>query len=87
MLFTTCRGTPFSTFVPTVKVSTNSRLAREKAHWIDFNAGTLIEDEPMDCLLERFKQTVLAVAEGRQRTHSEARGYAEIAIFKNGVTL
>ena len=87
VLFTTGRGTPFATFVPTLKVSTNSRLAHEKAHWIDFNAGTLIEDEPMDTLLERFKQTVLAVAEGRQHTHSEERGYAEIAIFKNGVTL
>ena len=87
ILFTTGRGTPFATFVPTLKVSTNSRLAQQKAHWIDFNAGTLIEDEPMDSLLERFKHTVLAVAEGRQRTHSEERGYAEIAIFKNGVTL
>ena len=87
ILFTTGRGTPFATFAPTLKVSTNSRLAQQKAHWIDFNAGTLIEGESMDSLLERFRQAVMDVAEGRQLTTSEQRGYAEIAIFKNGVTL
>ena len=87
VLFTTGRGTPFATFAPTLKVSTNSRLAQQKAHWIDFNAGTLIEGESMDSLLKRFIQTVLDVAEGRQLTASETRGYAEIAIFKKGVTL
>ena len=87
VLFTTGRGTPFATFVPTLKVSTNSTLAQRKANWIDFNAGTLLEGEPMDALLERFRQVVLDVAEGRQRTASEMRGYAEIAIFKTGVTL
>lgn len=87
VLFTTGRGTPFATFVPTMKVSTNSRLAQAKPHWIDFNAGTLIEGESMDSLLERLKQAVWDVAEGRRRTTSEQHGYAEIAIFKNGVTL
>ena len=87
VLFTTGRGTPFATFVPTMKVSTNSHLAQAKPHWIDFNAGTLIEGEPMDSLVERFKQTVMDIAEGRHFTTSEQHGYAEIAIFKNGVTL
>ncbi len=87
VLFTTGRGTPFSTFVPTMKVATNNRLASEKPHWIDFSAGSLIEGEPMDCLLERFVEAVLAIVEGRQRTASELRGYAEISIFKNGITL
>lgn len=87
VLFTTGRGTPFATFVPTLKVSTNSRLAQGKAHWIDFNAGTLIEGESMDSLLSRFARVVMDVAEGRCLTASEQRGYAEIAIFKNGVTL
>lgn len=45
VLFTTGRGTPFGTFVPTLKVSTNSRLAQQKPGWIDFNAGTLVEGE------------------------------------------
>jgi altronate hydrolase len=87
VLFTTGRGTPFSTFVPTLKVSTNSQLAKAKPHWIDFDAGTLIEGESMDDLTERFKSVVLGVCNGELRTASEQRGYAEIAIFKNGVTL
>ena len=86
VLFTTGRGTPFATFVPTLKVSTNSRLASSKPHWIDFNAGTLIEGESMDDLLRRFTAEVMKTASG-QLTKSEHRGFAEIAIFKNGVTL
>ena len=45
VLFTTGRGTPFGTFVPTVKVSTNTPLYEQKHTWIDFNAGTLVEGE------------------------------------------
>lgn len=86
VLFTTGRGTPFSTFVPTLKVSTNSGLAQRKGHWIDFNAGTLIEDEPMESVLQRFIHHILNVANG-QPTRAEEAGFHEIAIFKNGVTL
>ena len=39
VLFTTGRGTPFASPVPTVKISSNSRLAGQKTGWIDFNAG------------------------------------------------
>nr|WGD64010.1 UxaA family hydrolase [Bacillus subtilis] len=45
VLFTTGRGTPFGTFVPTVKVATNTELYEAKPHWIDFNAGLLAEDD------------------------------------------
>jgi altronate hydrolase len=47
VLFTTGRGTPFGTFVPTMKVSTNSNLAKNKPGWIDFNAGVIVDNEPM----------------------------------------
>ena len=43
VLFTTGRGTPFGTFVPTVKISSHTGLAGKKSNWIDFNAGTLLE--------------------------------------------
>ena len=43
VLFTTGRGTPFGTFVPTMKIATNPTLAARKPNWIDFNAGQLIE--------------------------------------------
>lgn len=86
VLFTTGRGTPFGTFVPTVKVSTNSALAKNKPTWIDFNAGTIVEDEPAENVLTRFIDYVIRVASGEQ-TNNERKDYHEIAIFKTGVTL
>jgi len=86
VLFTTGRGTPFGTFVPTLKVSTNSSLYRRKPTWIDFNAGVLVEDRSMDETLEAFIRKILRVASG-EYTHNETAGIHEIAIFKNGVTL
>lgn len=86
VLFTTGRGTPFGSFVPTMKISTNSRLFHHKANWIDFNAGSLVEDEEMPVVLQRFIDYVLKVAEGEKLKH-ENIGFKEIAIFKTGVTL
>lgn len=86
VLFTTGRGTPFGTFVPTMKVSTNSALAKQKPTWIDFNAGVIVEDEPMEKTLERFIDYVIRVASG-ETVNNEKKSYREIAIFKNGVTL
>ena len=87
VLFTTGRGTPFSTFVPTLKVSTNTDLAHRKPQWIDFDAGVLLSGVSMADLLPRFIAYVLDVASGRERTAAEAHGNAEFAIFKTGVTL
>ena len=86
VLFTTGRGTPFGTYVPTVKVSTNTTLYNNKSGWIDFNAGTLVEGEDMAQLCQRFIEYIIDVASGRF-THNERKGYREIAIFKTGVTL
>lgn len=86
VLFTTGRGTPFGTFVPTLKVSTNSRLAQQKPGWIDFNAGTLVEGEQMEDVLARFICRIQDVASGAV-TRNETNGYSDIAIFKTGVTL
>ena len=86
VLFTTGRGTPFGTYVPTMKVSTNSALAQKKPNWIDFNAGVIVENEPMEQTCERFIDYVIRVASGEQ-VNNEKNGYKEIAIFKTGVTL
>ncbi len=86
VLFTTGRGTPFGTFVPTMKISTNSGLAHRKPTWIDFNAGRLVEDSSMSDVLADFIDYVLKVASGEE-VNSEKSGIHEIAIFKNGVTL
>ena len=86
VLFTTGRGTPFGTFIPTMKISTNSHLYNNKRNWIDFNAGELVEGTDMPTLVDKFIDKVVAVASG-EATCNEKNGYREISIFKNGVTL
>ena len=87
VLFTTGRGTPFGTFVPTMKVSTNSQLAAKKTGWIDFNAGVLLDEGVSAAeVLDALTAKVLATADGAPLHHEEI-GAKEIAIFKTGVTL
>ena len=86
VLFTTGRGTPFGTFIPTMKISTNSNLFRNKPNWIDFNAGELVEGKSMKEVLAKFINKIIAVANG-EKARNEENGYREISIFKNGVTL
>ncbi len=87
ILFSTGRGTPAGSPVPTIKIATNSDLAGRKPNWIDWNAGRLVEDKEMDSYAEEFFKFILDVASGRKQTKNEINGYREIAIFKNGVTL
>ena len=86
VLFTTGRGTPFGTFVPTMKISTNSNLFHNKPNWMDFNAGELVEGTEMRILLRKFIDKIITVASG-ESVRNEINGYREISIFKNGVTL
>ena len=87
ILFTTGRGTPLGAPVPTVKVATNSDLAKRKSNWTDFNAGRLVDGETMEAVQEEFFDFVLSVASGKRLTKNEVNGYREISIFKDGVTL
>jgi len=77
VLFTTGRGTPFSTFVPTMKIATNTPLAEKKSGWIDFDAYPMDEDALFDLLLR--------TANGEYVCKSE--DVREIAFYKTGVTL
>ena len=86
ILFTTGRGTPFGTPVPTVKLSSNSALSRGKPNWIDFDAGGAVEDKTIEGLAGELAEFVFRVA-GGLRTRNEENGYRGIAIFKDGVTL
>jgi altronate hydrolase len=86
VLFTTGRGTPFGTCVPTFKISTNSGLAERKPAWIDFDAGRLIEEAvPIEVLADELLELVLKAASGDYQTKTEQNGCREIAIFKDGV--
>lgn len=83
ILFTTGRGTPLGSPVPTVKISTNSDLYARKKNWIDFNAGEILDGKDLTNELFGF---CIDVANGKP-TKNEINGYEEISIFKDGVTL
>lgn len=85
-LFSTGRGTPFGTFIPTLKISTNNELFASKPHWIDFNAGVLLDGKDKDILRKELSALISEVANGRKLKHEE-RNFREIAIFKSGVTV
>ncbi len=86
VLFTTGRGTPFASPVPTVKISSNSALAGKKNNWIDFNAGRMVEDKSKEELAKELFDYVLEVASGK-KVKAEEAGFHDMAIFKQGVTL
>ncbi len=78
ILFTTGRGTPLGAPVPTLKIATNTALAQNKPHWIDFDSQKNSPNELFGLIIE--------TANGKL-TKNELGGYREIAIFKDGVTL
>jgi altronate hydrolase len=86
ILFTTGRGTPFGSVVPTIKIASNSELAARKPQWIDFDSGRLLAGSGFDELALELLCRVVAVASG-EPTKAELGGHRGIAIFKDGVTL
>ena len=87
ILFTTGRGTPFGAPAPTMKISTNTPLAKKKASWIDFNAGLVADGEKtLDEAASDLLDHVCRVASG-EKTKAEEKGFREISIFKDGVVL
>lgn len=78
ILFTTGRGTPLGAAVPTLKISSNTVLAKKKPSWIDFDAQSGNDDDLFSLILD--------TASGKE-TKNEENGYRDIAIFKDGVTL
>ena len=87
ILFTTGRGTPFGSPVPTVKISTNTPLFQKHGNWIDFNAGDLLDGASPEEKTDALFAYVLSLASGEERTKSEQNGYRDFAVFKSGVTL
>ena len=77
VLFTTGRGTPFSTFVPTMKIATNDHLSSFKNNWIDFNAFTMDAQGLFDLIMSTIN--------GEYKCKNEDQ--REIAFYKTGVTL
>jgi altronate hydrolase len=86
VLFTTGRGTPFASPVPTIKISSNTPLYEHKQNWIDFNCGSMTAGKPLPELGAELFDYVLSVASG-ELVKSEKAGFHDMAIFKQGVTL
>lgn len=78
ILFTTGRGTPLGAPVPTIKIATNTSIAKRKSNWIDFDAQSNSAQNLFDLIVETVN--------GKE-TKNEANAFREIAIFKDGVTL
>ena len=87
LLFTTGRGNPLGTVVPTMKVASNGTIFERKRDWFDFNAGLVLEEGSMETASARLWEQMIRVASGEIPARSEVRGYREIMIFKDGVTL
>ncbi len=85
ILFTTGRGTPLGFPVPTVKIASNSDLARRKPDWIDFDAGRVLDDG-FDASADALTARICAFASG-EPTAAERNDEREIALWKRGVTL
>lgn len=77
VLFTTGRGTPFSTFVPTMKIASNNHLSEFKDNWIDFNAYDMDDKGLFDLIMKTVNGEYLCKSEDIR----------EIAFYKKGVTL
>ena len=75
-----------NSFVPTVKISTNSELAQRKPNWIDFDAGCLLTNKDFETSTSEFINFISDVASGKY-VNNEKNNFREIAIFKQGVTL
>ncbi|MBE7012998.1 MAG: altronate dehydratase [Ruminococcaceae bacterium] len=86
ILFTTGRGTPAGSAVPTVKISTNNNLFNKKNNWIDFDASPIINGKDADVLADELVSRIVDFANG-EKAKNEIYGYEEISIFKDGVTL
>ena len=76
VLFSTGRGTPYGCAVPTVKISTNSTLAKKKTNWIDFNAGALLEGQSAQKTADELFDLICQVASGK-KTRNEINGFRE----------
>lgn len=85
ILFTTGRGSPFGTPVPTVKISTNTQLYEKKGAWIDFNAGNMYESEDSNDFNEVFFNFIIKLASGEIKAKNEINDFREIALFKDGI--
>ena len=89
MLFTTGLGTPTGNPVcPTLKISTNTALARRMPDIIDFDTGPIITGEKtVEQMGEEILELVIATASGSYVPKAVALGQDDFLPWKRGVSL
>jgi altronate hydrolase len=87
IVFTTGRGTPGGFAAPTFRISSNTALYAQKKHWIDFNAGVLLEGSGIRETAASLYDKILQTVNGEYQARNEVNRYFEIGIFKQGITL
>ena len=86
ILFSTGRGTPLGTIVPTMKLSSQSELYQHKPSWIDFDCGAYLNEKERDQLIDELEAKIIACANG-ERLKNEINEEQSISLWKQGVTL
>jgi altronate hydrolase len=89
ILFTTGLGTPTGNAItPTVKISTNTRLAERMPDIIDFNSGPIISgEETIPENGEALLEWIVALASGKHRCKAELLGQDDFIPWRRGVNL
>ncbi len=87
VLFTTGRGNPLGAPVPTVKIASNTKLFNRKNHWLDYNAGEILDGKSFKTVTDEMFNYLLDVASGKTKTKNEINEYKEISMFRDGVIL
>ena len=87
LLFTTGRGTPLATMMPTIKIASNSELAKTKPNWIDYDAGQILTGTSFHSSCNELWTLICDIASGRKKTKSEIHAYRAISIFRKGPLL
>ncbi|MHC1759117.1 MAG: UxaA family hydrolase [Negativicutes bacterium] len=87
IVFTTGRGTPGGFAAPTFRISSNTAIYQQKKHWIDFNAGVLLEGSDLNETAISLYDMVMKTVNGEYQARNEVNKYFEIGIFKQGITI
>jgi len=89
ILFTTGLGTPTGNPVtPTVKISTNNKLAEKMPDIIDFSCGKIITgEETIEQNAESLLHWLIGLANGEYLTKAELLGQDDFIPWKRGVNL
>ncbi|MBY5959252.1 UxaA family hydrolase [Membranicola marinus] len=89
LLFTTGLGTPTGNPVaPTVKISSNTKLADNMPDIIDYNTGPIIDGTAsLEEVATGLMKTVIDVASGKKRTKAELLNQDDFIPWKRGVSL